>query len=572
MKVCLSLLTCAILPICSAALHADIISFKDGSILECKIVKEGVIKNNQQYLLVEDEKKQQREVPLDSIAELYRCETSWEVREKNQKWYAAQKDKVKDTWGAHAAFSKQCRQRKLDAECLLHAKRAYELRQGESKDDMEAHDQMARWLEKDLQLYDEASQEYRIVYEFKKEKAGDRDVERVNLGKWCESKSLYEEAEMEYKEALELNSKNTVATKALERLANAREVLVNAPIFRTVKKEIQSAISYFKSKQAGDGSYGGDVTEAGVQGHRAMTAISGMAVLSAWELEGVEKGSPDKTPPAQVDKALDHLLNADIERKALRGPDVWGNLWSLGFLARCYKKAQFKSKKELIKAKFEACIGALTRQMGPDGGWMYYTFSFKSSAAFLSQLGINHMLDARDAGLTVPDQLLDRAIQHLISCKQSPGIFMYRTGVKQTVEGSASRAPGCEMALHRVGKGNKADVALAVENFFKYRHILEKIKGKKGTHMGTGGTAPYYFLYGHYWCARAIKELDKGQQGAHQARMRDLFLKDQEDDGSFTDWPLAKMHKEYGAGLGALILYELATLKKEPIWPVNQGK
>jgi hypothetical protein len=303
-----------------------------------------------------------------------------------------------------------------------------------------------------------------------------------------------------------------------------------------------------------------------------MTAIMGMAVLSAWEFEGVEKGQVIKTPPSQAEKVLEYILASEIERKALRGPDVWGNVWSIAFLTRCYKKAQFKDKKEPIRAKIEACIGALTRQMGPDGGWMYYDFAHKTSASFVGQAAINHLLDAKEAGITIPDQIVERASQHLASCKQSAGIFMYRTGVKQTVEGSAARAPGCEMALIRTGKGSKADLAIAVENFFKYRHIIEKIKGKKGTHMGTGGTAPYYFLFGHYWTARAIKELDKGQQGTHQARMRDLILQDQEGDGSFSDWPLTKPHKEYGAAFGALILYELATLRRDPSSAINVGK
>lgn len=556
----------------AGSLFADIISFKDGSILECKIVKDGVIKDNKQYMLVEDEQKRQREIAVEDIAELYKCETSWDARARNQKWYADQKEKVKDTWSAHASFSRQCRQRKLDAEALAHAQKAYELRQAESKDNMEAHDQMARWLEKDLQLYDEAAKEYRIVYDFKKAKAGDKDTEHVNLGRWCETKSLYDEAEAEFQEALKINPKNSTATQALQRLAQARDVMVNAPIFRTVKEEVQTAVNFYKTKQDANGAYGADVKEAGVQGHRGMTAIMGMALISSWEFEGVEKGQSIKTPPAQVGKVLEFILASEIERKALRGPDVWGNIWSIGFLTRCYKKPQFKDKKEQIKAKIDACIGALTRQMGPDGGWMYYDFARKTSASFVGQAAINHMLDAKEAGIAIPDQLVERAAQHLASCKQSAGIFMYRSTVKQTVEGSAARAPGCEMALVRAGKGSKADLALAVENFFKYRHIIEKIKGKKGTHMGTGGTAPYYFLYGHYWCSRAVKELDKGLQGTYQARMRDLILQDQEDDGSFFDWPLTKPHKEYGAALGALILYELATLKKESTSPVNLGR
>lgn len=553
-------------------LRADILTFKDGSVLECKIVKDSVLKNNKQFLLVEDEQKRQREVAADTIAEIYKGETSWEERARSQKWYADQKDKVKETWSAEANFSRQCRQKKLVNEAVEHAKKAYDLRRADAKDDMEAHDQMARWLEKDLQLYDEAAQEYRIVYDFKKEKAADKDFERVNLGKWCETKSLYDEAEAEYGEALKLNAKNAAATQALQHLIQIRDVMVNAPIFRTVKEEVQTAVNFYKGKQEAAGSFGADVSEAGVQGHRAMTALMAMALISAWEFEGVEKGPALNVPPPTILKALDFLLGSPEEIKALRGPDVWGNIWSIALLARCYKKPAFKAKKDPIKAKIASCVGALERMEGPDGGWAYYDFAKKTSGSFVGQAAINHMLDAREAGIDIPQPLLDRAVQHLRSCKQGPGVFMYRTTVHQTVEGSAARAPGCEMALLRAGQGSKDDLAIAVENFFTYRHIIEKIKGRKGTHMGTGGTAPYYFLFGHYWCARAIKELDRGRQMNSQARMRDLILQNQEPDGSFFDWPLTKPHKEYGSAFGALILFELATLKRDPAKPVDGGK
>jgi tetratricopeptide (TPR) repeat protein len=556
----------------ATALWADIVTLKDGSVIECKIVKTGVVKDNKGYIVVEDEKKAQREIAQEEIAAIYPGETSWEARARNLKWYGDQKPKVKETWQGHASFSKQCRQRKLDAEAAAHAAKSYELRKAEAKDDMEAHDQMARWLERELNLFDQAAEEYRIVYQFKKEKAADKPAERCNLGRWCETKSLFAEAEAEYKEALRLDPKSTTAARGLEKLNQIREVQVHPAIFRTVKEQVLTAVGTFRSKQAGDGAYGADVTEAGVQGHRGMSGIMGLALVAAWEVEGIDRPDATKAAPRDLERVLDFMLGSQEEKKALRGPDVWGNVWSIGFLTRCYRKPAFKARKEMIRAKIESNMAALTRMLGPDGGWMYYDFAKSTSASFVGQAAINHMIDAREAGIPIAEQTLQRAVSHLRSTKQSPGIFMYRTGVRQTVEGSAARAPGCEMALLRAGQGSPADLAAAVDNFFKYRHIIEKIKGKKGTHMGAGGTAPYYFLYGHYWCARAVKELDPGMQAGYLARMRDLLLRDQDGDGTFSDWPVTKPCKEYGSALGALSLFELGTLKRVEGKTANLGR
>jgi hypothetical protein len=69
-------------------------------------------------------------------------------------------------------------------------------------------------------------------------------------------------------------------------------------------------------------------------------------------------------------------------------------------------------------------------------------------------------------------------------------------------------------------------------------------------------------LYGHYWCARAAKFLDRSVANAYLARLRDVVLPDQEQDGCFWDFPVPKHHKEYGSAFGALTLYQIGTLEK----------
>jgi hypothetical protein len=556
----------------SLPVWADVVSLKDGSVIECKITNSSVVKNNQQFIEIENEKREKREIPVDQIAAIYKGETSWEARERNMKWYDGQKDKVKDTWQGHTSVAKECKRRKLDEQHLLHAKKAYELRKAEAKDDMDAHDQMARWLEKELFLFDEAQGEYRLVYEKKKEQAKDKDSDHYNLGKWCETKSLYDEAEEEYNTALKLNEKNSMAKTGLERLRQIREVLVNPALFRTVKDEVKSAVGYFKAKGNPDGSYGSDVVEAGVQGHRAQASLCGMGLIMQWEFEAADKADASKKIPPEVEKCLKFVLGSPEERKALRGPDVWGNCWVIAFLSQCYKKPQFKAQKDEIKKKIEAEYAALQRQMGPDGGWSYYDFSKNTSMSFLTAATIIHMFDAKKAGIPIPEQTLQRAVACLKAQNQGGGVWMYRTTVKQTIEGSQGRAAVCEMAMMLAGQGSKQAIQVAVDNFFKYRHILAAVKGKRGTHMGTGGTAPYYYLYGHYWTARAIKQLDKSVQNGYLSKLRDIILQDQEADGCLWDFPLPKHHKEYGSAMGSMILYEIGTLEKQESPKLNQGK
>lgn len=194
---------------------------------------------------------------------------------------------------------------------------------------------------------------------------------------------------------------------------------------------------------------------------------------------------------------------------------------------------------------------------------MYYHFAKKTGASFTGGALLIALVEAKEEGLAVDEQLFSRGLAHLKKMKQQDGVFMYRTGVRQKVEGSQGRSGVCELALLECGEGSIEAVRIAADNFFKYRHILEAVKGKKGTHMGTGGTAPYYFLYGHLWIARAIKKLDAATRDAYQARLRDKILQDQEGDGSFSDWPLTKKHAVYGSAMGALILHHIGTIEPQ---------
>jgi hypothetical protein len=134
---------------------------------------------------------------------------------------------------------------------------------------------------------------------------------------------------------------------------------------------------------------------------------------------------------------------------------------------------------------------------------MYYDFARNSSAAFVTSAMLVGMELARREGIGPDAPLMDRAIAHLKRVRLGDANFTYRTGVRLPIEGNAARGPLCELALAMVGQGNPDSLRMAVDNFFKYRHIIQKIKGQRGTHVGQGRTAPYYYLYGHYWVSRS---------------------------------------------------------------------
>lgn len=553
---------------------ADIVSLKDGSVIEC-LVKETTVKNNRPVVVVELENGQTRDIDQDQIAWMAKAKPSWVVRKENQEWYVREKEKIEEK-GAdkikaadHERVGRECRRRKLDKEADEHFTKAYELKAAEAKDTIAAHEALASWLERTCGLFDLASKEWKWVLDKKMEEYAEKGKEKpsdfLSLGQYAEKRALYDEADELYKKALELDPKIRAASAGIERIKQLRDTLVNTKLFRTVKEPYATAVSHYKSKQAGDGTYGGDATEGGVQGLRGMTAICALALIGQWEFEAVDRPEVTKSVPANIDKAVKYLLGADSQPKRLRGPDVWGNVWSMLLFAKILQKMQMKSYHEQVKTKCADIFQALAAQASPQGGWMYYDFAKNSPASFVTAVGVVAMTELKAEGVQVPEDLYSRAVSILKQLKQEDGVWMYRTGAPQKVEGSQGRASLCELALVMAGQGSTNAIQLAIENFFKYRHILEAVKGKMGTHIGSGGTAPYYFLFGHFWTARACQKLSAAARDGYAARLRDLILKDQETDGSFTDFPmLREHHKTYGAALGAMTLYYIGTLEREP--------
>lgn len=544
-------------------------ALKDGSIVECKIVNLALVKANKQFVQVKIESGEIKEIPVEQVAGVYYGKTSWEKRADNQKWYEGQKPKIKDRWQDHFRMARECKRRELENEFQAHAKRAYELRAAEIKDpdDIDARGNLARWLERDLKLLPEAQEEYRKILAVKREKAGDKPGDHMKLGDWCFMRGLYDEAKAEYEEVLKLDPKNNTAKGKIKKIEGMTEVALNTPIYRAVKDELLRAVAYIRGKQAADGSFGRDIHEAGIQAHRAMSALCGWALLIGEEIRTAENPSAFKIPN-ELPRCLDFVIGSPEERKAQRGPDVWGNIWSVGFLAACLRKDQFKGYADRIKAKIASIYGALARQMGPPGGWSYYDFAVNRSNSFVTAVAIIFMNDAKKVGIPLP-QYYDRAVDCVLKQKQKVGVFMYATGTPQTVEGSQGRASACEIALNMAGKSNRGDLLAAVNYFFQYRHILEKMKGvaPRGTpHMGEGGTAPYYYLYGHLWTSRAIRFLEKSQITPYATKMADVFLPSQDADGTFHDFPFVSQgdaYKVYGSAMGALALYYLCTFERD---------
>lgn len=207
------------------------------------------------------------------------------------------------------------------------------------------------------------------------------------------------------------------------------------------------------------------------------------------------------------------------------------------------------------------------RGRGPlqeDGGWAYYrigAMSFPTATAVLA------LMDAKGIGVEVPQSAIDRGLTLIESLRLTkPGSedgYAYRTGVLHgpagDVRASIGRICVCELALYRGHRSTPEYLERAVRVFVKMRGELDRVLGYPGNHfVRSFMNAAYYFLYGHYYCARAISQLkDADKRKEYGAFVQEALLSLQHPEGTWTD------HEAWGQLYGTVMaLMALGHLKE----------
>ncbi len=577
----LSAVAVAALAVLGAPSWADVYVKKTGQVVEGKTVKAYQKKIPGQggpktYYVVKLEDGKEEEIAEKDLAYIVKARPSWEVRAENQAWYAKESAAVKEGWTARLAFAKKVRDKKhLDAEAEKEFKKAYELRRPEIKDDIEGHTAVARELESSWELYEEAKQEWRWVYSKRKESC-DAPGKFVSLAKWCIDEGLYDEAAEAYGEALKLNEKFTDALKGQRRLEHMPKV--NSQFYRSLTSRLSMMVGLLESKRKGDGSFGSDINEAAVHGKLGMTSLTGLALLAKWDFAVMKDAAAMDTCPASIKAVMPFICLSNEKGKIPEeeSKDVWGPVWRLMFLAQAYRhQAIGDTLRKAIVKRTEETFAELRSLVRQDGGWAYYEF-VPNGITFVTACAIVAMVDAKEAGLAIDEAMLARACDSVAHARVSKGLYGYHyEGGGESDVGCAGRSPLCEYALIRAGKGDVESLQVAVDNFFKHRHLLEAIKDQPGTHIGKGMTAPYYYLFGHYWTTRAIHALPREKWTDYYKKLRDILVRNMRPNGELTDTPLTKDNEVYGTAFGALWAYQIAIdewrMEKDDDEPAKPG-
>jgi hypothetical protein len=298
------------------------------------------------------------------------------------------------------------------------------------------------------------------------------------------------------------------------------------------------------------------------------TSIAGMALLAAPGF------ADDAARKDAIARAIDFVAKSTGE--PLLSPNYGGNYDVRGW-AHCYglrfllaaKKANAvgDAQKPAADAAIAFYLDALKKTEIPKvGGWQYARGPGLENpcptSPFMTAPCLMALVEAKEAGLEVSDELLARTVKALEITRGESGYVAYNAS-RQTkddtgqIPGAIGRMCAVESALARAGKGDEKRLRFAVDKFFEFWPELEKRRKKQGTHVAPYGVAPYYFFYAFTHAAQAIEFLPEADRPALRTKFRELLFKVRDEDGTWNDRVFPRS-ASFGTAMSVLALAEAA--------------
>jgi hypothetical protein len=241
------------------------------------------------------------------------------------------------------------------------------------------------------------------------------------------------------------------------------------------------------------------------------------------------------------------------------GYDVrgWGHAQALSLFVQLLARdaeAAFPTaaQRERMTALVPHLVHCLAVNETRGGGWNY---AGGAVSPFMTATTLDALMDARDAGHEVDAELITRALDALEKNRAENGAYEYagRARGEVAMHASAARSAAAELVLLRAGRSDTDRLHVAVLGFFDGWDELLVRKSQQGTHVGDYQIAPYYFMYGHTWAARAICALDEERRPELRERLLEHLWRTREGSGVWND-RIFPRSASYGTAMAVLAI------------------
>jgi hypothetical protein len=292
------------------------------------------------------------------------------------------------------------------------------------------------------------------------------------------------------------------------------------------QEAIDRGLKFLSTRQHEDGAFG----SGGYSRNVAVCALAGLAFMSGGS-------TPGRGPYGdEVDRCVDFILENTQEsgfivvpNSSSHGP-MYGHGFATLFLAECYGM----TIDERVREKLAAAVQLIVSTQNDEGGWRYQPQPREADIS-VTICQVMALRAARNAGLFVPPETIDRCIDYVKKSQNADGGFMYMI---QGGQSAFPRSAAGVVALYSAGIYDGPEIKKGLDYLMDY--------------IPRGGpfNRESHYYYGHYYAVQAMWHAGGEFWARWYPAIRDELLSRQRADGSWMD----SICQEYGTAMAAIVL------------------
>jgi hypothetical protein len=293
------------------------------------------------------------------------------------------------------------------------------------------------------------------------------------------------------------------------------------------QRAIDRGLALLAVRQRDDGSLG----SGSYRGNVAVVSLAGMAWMAGGSTPGRGRHG------AEVALALDYILANTQESGYVNNPQfehlgpMYGHGFATLFLAECCGM----SPRPALREKLAKAVKLIVATQNEQGGWRYYPQRMDADIS-VTVCQMMALRAARNAGIFVPPETIDRAVGYVKKSQNPDGGFIYQ--LSQGGESAFPRSAAAVVGLYSAGIYEGQEVAKGMQYLMPFL-----------PQPGVVRRETYYF-YGHYYAALAMWQAGGPSWDHWYPAVRDDLIGRQRTDGSWID-PISA---EFATAMACLIL------------------
>ncbi len=177
---------------------------------------------------------------------------------------------------------------------------------------------------------------------------------------------------------------------------------------------VEKGLLFLARNQNSDGSF--DVENYGK--HAGIISLAALAFMAHGDLPGRGKYGPN------VEKALQFVLANARETGLVASDGSHGPMYGHGFATLFLAEVYGQTNDPRVREVLAKAVRLIVRCQNPEGGWRYQPVPQEADLS-VTICQVMALRAARNAGIKVPKETIDRAVEYVRRCQNPDGGFRY---------------------------------------------------------------------------------------------------------------------------------------------------